>query len=109
MNKDHVKEMYSEGMTFGSHGDHHIYWEFLNKEKQEKELLESISFYKELNFDIKDISVCYPYGSYNNTTLEILKNNNISFALSTLVGNLTQNNIFNKYEIPRLDTNEFKI
>ena len=101
--------MYSEGMIFGSHGDHHIYWEFLNKEKQEKELLESISFYKELNFDIKDISVCYPYGSYNNTTLEILKNNNISFALSTLVGNLTQNNIFNKYEIPRLDTNEFKI
>ena len=29
MNIDHVKEMYSEGMVFGSHGAHHIYWEFL--------------------------------------------------------------------------------
>lgn len=109
MNIDHIKEMYSEGMVFGSHGDHHIYWEFLDEKKQEKELFESINFYKKLNFDIKDISVCYPYGSYNGKTLEILKKNNISFALTTLVGDVNQKNIFNKYEIPRMDTNDFKI
>ena len=46
MNTNHVKEMYSNGMIFGSHGDNHVYWEFLEKEAQEKELLNSINFFK---------------------------------------------------------------
>ena len=109
MNTSHIKEMYSEGMTFGSHGDQHIYWEFLDKNKQQKELLNSIKFYKKLDFNTDDISVCYPYGSYNKATLEILKENNISFALSTHVGNITEKNIFDKYILPRMDTNDFKV
>ena len=109
MNINHLKEMYSEGMAFGSHGYRHVYWEFLDKNKQEKELLNSIDFYKKLNFNTNDISVCYPYGSYNNTTLEILKEKNISFALSTHVGMVKKDNIFDKYKLPRMDTNDFKV
>ncbi len=109
MNVNHIKEMYSEGMTFGSHGDQHFYWEFLDKNKQQKELLNSIKFYRKLDFNTDNISVCYPFGSYNKTTLEILEKNNISFALSTHVGNITQKNIFDKYILPRMDTNDFKV
>ena len=109
MNSNHLKEMYSQGMVFGSHGDQHIYWEFLDKNDQEKELLNSINFYKKLNFDTNNISVCYPYGSYNQLTLDILKKNNISFALSTHVGDVNNSNIFDKYKLPRMDTNDFEV
>ena len=109
MNTNHVKEMYSNGMIFGSHGDNHVYWEFLEKEAQEKELLNSINFFKKLGFNTNNISVCYPYGSYNQLTLNILKKNNISFALSTHVGDINKNNVFEKYKLPRMDTNDFKV
>ncbi len=109
MNTNHLKEMYSEGMTFGSHGYHHVYWEFLDKNKQEKELINSIKFYKKLNFNTDNISVCYPYGSYNDITIDILREKNISFALSTHVGDVNKSNIFEKYKLPRMDTNDFKV
>ena len=109
MNTNHIKEMYSNGMVFGSHGDNHVYWEFLEKEAQEKELLNSINFFKKLGFNTNNISVCYPYGSYNQLTLNILKKNNISFALSTHVGDINKNNVFEKYKLPRMDTNDFKV
>ena len=109
MNADHLKEMYSEGMTFGSHGYHHVYWEFLDKNKQEEELINSIKFYKKLNFNTDNISVCYPYGSYNDITIDILREKNISFALSTHVGDVNKSNIFEKYKLPRMDTNDFKV
>ena len=109
MNADHLKEMYSEGMTFGSHGYHHVYWEFLDKNKQEEELINSIKFYKKLNFNTDNISVCYPYGSYNDITIDILREKNIIFALSTHVGDVNKSNIFEKYKLPRMDTNDFKV
>ncbi len=109
MNADHLKEMYSEGMTFGSHGYQHVYWEFLDKNKQEEELINSIKFYKKLNFNTDNISVCYPYGSYNDITIDILREKNISFALSTHVGDVNKSNIFEKYKLPRMDTNDFKV
>ena len=109
MNTNHIKEMYSNGMVFGSHGDNHVYWEFLEKEAQEKELLNSINFFKKLGFNTNNISVCYPYGSYNQLTQNILRKNNISFALSTHVGDINRNNVFEKYKLPRMDTNEFKV
>ena len=49
--------------------------------------------------------MCYPYGSYNNSTLELLKEFNCQLAFTTQidVANLNHND---KYELPRLNTND---
>ena len=109
MNTKHIKEMDSENMIFGSHGDCHLWWEFSRKDVQKKEILESINFFKELDLNTKNISVCYPYGSYNRETIDLLKELNVSFGLTTNVGNINSNNIGNKFEFPRIDTNKFKL
>ena len=109
MNTGHVQEMNSEKMVFGCHGDNHVWLEFLSKENQKKEILDGINFLKKINIDVKNISVCYPYGSYNDDSLEILKELKISFALTVKNGNVNSNNIANKFEYLRFDTNLFKL
>ena len=109
MNTNHVQEMNSENMVFGCHGDNHVWLEFLSKENQKKEILDGINFLKKINIDVKNISVCYPYGSYNEDSLEILKELKISFALTVKNGNVNSNNIANKFEYLRFDTNLFKL
>ena len=109
MNTNHVQEMNSENMVFGCHGDNHVWLELLSKENQKKEILDGINFLKKINIDVKNISVCYPYGSYNDDSLEILKELKISFALTSKNGNVNSNNIANKFEYLRFDTNLFKL
>ena len=108
LNTDEVIEMSSQKMSFGSHGDKHLWWEYLSKKKQEEEIDKSINFFNKININTKNISICYPYGSFNATTLNILKKKKISFALTTQVGCVNKKNIENVYTLPRYDTNDFK-
>lgn len=108
INSNEVKEMYSENMSFGSHGDKHLWWEYLSSRKQEQEINNSIKFYNNIGIDTNNMSVCYPYGSYNDLTLKILKKKKISFALTTKVNCINKSNIKNIYTLPRYDTNDFK-
>ena len=50
--------------------------------------------------------MCYPYGSYNNYTLRILKKKKCSIGLTTKVGvaNLSESKML---ELNRYDTNQF--
>ena len=50
--------------------------------------------------------MCYPYGNYNKSTLEILKRNNCLIGLSTKVGPVPIKK-YKAYELPRFDTNDF--
>lgn len=107
MNKKNIEEMYSDNMSFGSHGDYHYWLEFLKKEEQKKEIKSSISFFKKINFDTNSLSICYQYGSFNKETLKICKKCNISYALTTVPGSISKRNISNTLEYPRYDTNDF--
>ena len=49
--------------------------------------------------------MCYPYGSYNNSTLQILKNKKCLIGLTTIQGEYKILNHSN-YEIPRIDCND---
>ena len=108
MSKDYIVEMNNNGMAFGSHGDKHYWWEYLSKKKQDIEISKSINFYKKLKIDLKNFSVCYPYGSYNKDTINLMKKYNISFALSTRLGIVNNSNLNQKYIYPRLDANDFR-
>jgi len=107
MNEQQIKEMYNESMSFGSHGDYHYWWEHLKKKDQEKEIKNSINFFKKINFDINSLSVCFPYGSHNDETLKLLSKYNISYALTTKPGIISKKNLTKNFTYPRLDTNDF--
>jgi hypothetical protein len=49
--------------------------------------------------------MCYPYGNYNETTLKLLKEYDCKLALTTEV-NIADIQKYNKYTLPRLDTND---
>jgi peptidoglycan/xylan/chitin deacetylase (PgdA/CDA1 family) len=109
INLNIVKEMNSEKMAFGSHGAEHYWWEHLTKENQKKDMAESLDYFNLLGLDLSKMSVCYPYGSYNSKTLDLVKDFNFSFGLTTNFGNVNNSNINKKYELNRFDINELSL
>ncbi len=108
INKKHIKEMNSNGMTFGGHGYKHFWLGKLKSIDQEKDIKKSINFFKKLKIYNSNFSFCYPYGSFNSHTIKILKNLKVKFALTTNKSSLTKNNIKKRFIIPRFDTNDFR-
>jgi peptidoglycan/xylan/chitin deacetylase (PgdA/CDA1 family) len=108
MNKSNLQELYKSNFSIGSHGYNHFWWNKLNKNEQENEIKKSINYFKRINVYDKYFSVCFPYGGYNNKTLELLKKYNIKFALTTKEDKINKKNIHNIFELPRYDTNDFK-
>ncbi|WP_440680400.1 polysaccharide deacetylase family protein [Candidatus Pelagibacter sp. HIMB1636] len=108
INKKHIQEMHSNGMTFGGHGHKHFWLGKLNSVDQEKDIKKTINFFKKLKIYNNNFSFCYPYGSFNNHTIKILKKFKVSFALTTNKNSLTKRNLKERFVIPRFDTNDFK-
>ena len=108
MNKNNIQELYKNNFSIGSHGYNHYWWEKINKNEQEMEIKNSINYFKKIKVFDKNFSVCYPYGSYNLQTLNLLKKYKIKFAVTTRVGSVNKKNIKKVYELPRFDTNDFK-
>jgi len=105
MNIDSLKIMHEEGMHIGSHGFDHYWLGSLSLEDQELEILNSIRFLEKIGIDLKNWTMCYPYGSYNNDTIELLQKHNCKLAL-TSVAEVATPNTNNRFELPRLDTND---
>ena len=108
MNKNNIQELYKNNFSIGSHGYNHYWWEKINKNEQEMEIKKSINYFKKIKVFDKNFSVCYPYGSYNLQTLNLLKKYKIKFAVTTRVGSVNKKNIKKVYELPRFNTNDFK-
>ena len=106
LSKQNIREMISEGMHFGSHGKSHFWFSSLNKSEQEEEIKSSIEFLSSLYSVDYDLTMCYPYGDYNNETLELLKKYNFQVAVTTKPKTFYPE-IDNQLEIPRWDTNDF--
>lgn len=105
MDIDKIKCMYRNGMHIGGHGYDHYWLGSLTYENQKKEIEKSLSFLNQIGSDITNWTMCYPYGNYNETTIELLAEYNCKIALTTEVdiANLDTNN---KFKLPRLDTND---
>ena len=108
MNKKQILEMNKYKMNFGSHGVNHFWWKYLNKYKQEKEIKESLNYFKKINVDTENFSVCYPYGSYNLNTISLLKKYKVKFALITKISDVKTKNLNKNFTFPRFDTNDFR-
>ena len=107
MNKTHIKEMVQNNMHFGIHGYTHFRLGLLSYEKQKNEIIKSINSFKKINLNTEDLSICYPYGSYNKDTLNLIKKYNFKFGLTLNINSINKRNINKIFELPRFDCKDF--
>lgn len=96
LNWDEVREMAAAGVAFGAHTVTHVHLAGLSYEEQKAEIEESIKTVShkvtrtQSHKDTKAQSCrsifCYPYGEYNQDTLEILKDLGVELAFTTKPG-----------------------
>lgn len=106
MDEDQVRCLVESGMTVGSHGYNHEWLNKLDQFAQEREVDLSLEFLDRVGVSRRDWVMCYPYGGWNETLLDVLRRRNCGFALTTEVGvaDLSRNDLL---LLPRLDTNDF--
>ena len=107
MNKTHIKEMVQNNMHFGIHGYTHFRLGLLIYEKQKNEIIKSINSFKKINLNTEDLCICYPYGSYNKDTLNLIKKYNFKFGLTLNINSINKRNINKIFELPRFDCKDF--
>ncbi|MNL15328.1 Polysaccharide deacetylase [compost metagenome] len=107
MSKEQLSCMISCGMHIGSHGHDHYWLGSLTKEKQRTEIIRSLDFINEIGGNVVDWTICYPYGNYNEDTIDLLKEYKCSLGFSTILGIAnTKGKGDVRYKMPRLDTND---
>ena len=107
LNINQLKEMDRAGMHIGCHGINHTQWSPLSNIRQKNEVIESKNFFKDKKINIRDFSVCYPWGSYNVQSYQIMKKLGIKFALTSNHGNFNSDYEINRFKLPRFDANYF--
>ncbi len=105
MNEEQISCMQRNGMHIGGHGHSHYWLDSLSKEQQAFEIEKTREFIETIGGDSNYWTMSYPYGSYNDDTLDILKNNGCKLGFTTDV-NILDTKLHNYLTIPRLDTND---
>jgi peptidoglycan/xylan/chitin deacetylase (PgdA/CDA1 family) len=82
LNEDQMRCMMSNGMHIGIHGSSHTRLHTLTAEDQEKEISESMDFMRSVGADMNTLTICYPYGSYNEDTKRISAEKGCRFGLT---------------------------
>jgi hypothetical protein len=105
MNVDQLKCIYRNGMFIGSHGYDHYWLNTLQEEEQRKEINLSLEFLRKMGCNTDKFVFCYPFGSYNDSLLSILRENGCGLGLTTQVG-IADLDGGDPLILPRLDTND---
>lgn len=106
LKKKHIMEMIDNGMHFGIHGNWHFNWKHLNNNKIKKEINISTNFLIKLGINKNNLTCCYPWGGFNNSTFFLLNKKNFKIGLTTLHGKINYKNFNNRLILPRIDINE---
>lgn len=93
-------------MHIGFHSHDHVWLNSLSKEEQEFQIKSSINYFKEIGIKTEKMTLSYPYGGYNEESVELIKKYKIPLAFTTKVAIVDLNKDEN-YALPRLDTNDF--
>ena len=105
MNEEQLKHMLRSGQHIGNHGYNHYWWNSLTKAEMREELDLSIAFLNKIGVDMNNWTACYPYGSYDDQSIEMLQERGCKLALTTEVDIATTNKS-TRFVMPRLDTND---
>jgi peptidoglycan/xylan/chitin deacetylase (PgdA/CDA1 family) len=105
LSKEDLKEILAAGMEIGSHGSEHYWLDSLSIEEQSVDIDRSLDLLADLGIAKNDFLFCYPYGAYNQETLQLLRQRGCGAAFTTRVS-LCRVGTDDMLEIPRLDTND---
>jgi len=106
MSQDEVRKLVKLGMYVGCHGYEHYWLNTLPAHEQEKDIQLGLDFMSDIGSSVEKWIMCYPYGAYNQDTLNILKKKNCIIGLTT-VPDYVDFGINDKLVLPRLNTNDF--
>ena len=101
-----VQNLINEGMYVGSHGFSHLWMNHEDFASQEMEISKSTEFLSSVGADVAEWIMCYPYGAYNNDTIDLISKRGCVAALTTEVGTARLSKEF-AFKLPRFDTNDF--
>jgi peptidoglycan/xylan/chitin deacetylase (PgdA/CDA1 family) len=107
MDMEQIKCMSRNGMHIGSHGHDHFFLGELSPSEQEKEIDFSINFLSNIGSPgiMDNLTMCYPFGDYNESLITILKKKNYKLGFTTKVDIATAS-LANAMTLERLDTND---
>jgi peptidoglycan/xylan/chitin deacetylase (PgdA/CDA1 family) len=105
---EQLKLMARSGMYIGSHGFSHVWLNRVTPQRQAEEIDRSLDFLGSLGAPTRDWIMCYPYGAYDRTVLEHLRERKCAVGLTSkvAVADLATHPIL---ELPRLDTNDIPL
>jgi len=108
MSEKHIRDLKNSGMHIGSHGYEHNWYEFMVYNEQKIDIKKSYNILKKRNILSNLKTFCYAYGSHNNNSIKILKNENVKYAFTTVKGSEKNINHNNRLKLKRYDTNDIK-
>lgn len=105
MSVDQIACLRRHGMHIGSHGYAHVWLDHVSPETQAVEIDRSIEFLQKLGVGKDEWSMCYPYGGFNGSLLEILRGRQcrLGFTVEARVADL---DVDDPLTLPRIDTND---
>jgi len=105
MNQDQMKCMIQNGMHIGNHGFEHYWLNSIPESKQRDEIDKGCQFLESIGVNMNNWTMCYPYGAFNESLINILKEYDCKLALTTHV-DVADFSVYDRFELPRLDTND---
>jgi peptidoglycan/xylan/chitin deacetylase (PgdA/CDA1 family) len=103
MTTNQARQMIDEGMSFGCHGNDHIWLGQSTEAEQRHDITRSMRLSSALGISPENTSFCYPYGSYNTTTLDIIKSFKCTVAFTTRLDLNAIPPVGNMLELARID------
>jgi peptidoglycan/xylan/chitin deacetylase (PgdA/CDA1 family) len=105
MSLDQIECMRRHGMHIGSHGYSHAWMNHIAPADQAIETERSLEFLKLVGAGNRDWTMCYPYGGFNDSLLQILRERSCSLGF-TVEPRIADLNHDDRLTLPRIDTND---
>jgi peptidoglycan/xylan/chitin deacetylase (PgdA/CDA1 family) len=102
---EQLRHMVAAGMHVGSHGSTHRWFGSLTASEQEKDIDDSLHLLRAVGAPPDRYTMCYPYGDFNECTVEIVAARGFKAAVTTRVA-LADVSPGQRFALPRLDTND---
>lgn len=105
MSQDQIACLRRHGMHIGGHGYAHAWLNHISPEAQAVEIDRSLDFLQNLGIARDDWTMCYPYGGFNDSLLQVLRSRQcrLGFTAEARVADLDCDN---PLTLPRIDTND---
>jgi peptidoglycan/xylan/chitin deacetylase (PgdA/CDA1 family) len=105
MSLDQIACLHQHGMHIGSHGFSHAWLDQLSPSDQAMEVDSSLKFLQKLGVAPNAWTMCYPYGGYNESLLNVLRERRcqLGFSVAARVADLDADD---RLTLPRVDTND---